>query len=125
MLNVVIENSGNVVILHCSGRMVAGEEPWTLFNTVISLKDKRVVVLDLTKVSKTDAHGLGVLVFLKQWATGAGVRLELIPSKPVLELLHLTGLDSILEIRPAKNIASAAGLMIGSHEDGTVASRCG
>jgi len=73
MLRVTIDNSRGVAVLRCSGRIGAGEGPWTLLSNVISLKDKRVVVLDLMNVSRTDARGLGVLVFLSQWATGAGV----------------------------------------------------
>jgi len=79
-LNLVIEKSGSVAVLHCSGRIGAGKEAWTLFDNVIALKDKRVV-LDLTNVSRTDARDLGVLVFLKQWAGSAGVKLRLILSK--------------------------------------------
>ena len=76
-----------------------GEEISTLFNGVISQKNKRVVVLDLTKVNRIDACGLGVLVVLKRWARGAGVKLQLIASKIVQELLDLTGLRSSFEIR--------------------------
>jgi len=120
MLNVVIENSGNVAVLHCSGRIVAGEEAWTLYNTVISLQNKRVVVLDLTRVSRTDARGLGVLVSLKQWARGAGVKLQLIPSKTVQDLLDLTGLHSMFEIRSSERPHSASPLSVDSREDSAV-----
>jgi len=48
MLSVMSENRGHAAILRCSGRIVAGEEAWTLYNTVISQQGKRVVVLDLT-----------------------------------------------------------------------------
>ena len=57
MLNVISENRGNAIIFRCSGRIVAGEEAWTLHNTVISHQRKRVVVLDLTAVSSIDARG--------------------------------------------------------------------
>ena len=109
MLSVVIENSGNLAILRCSGRIVAGEEAWTLFNAAISLQNKRVVVLDLTAVTGADARGLGVLAFLKQWARGAGVKLQVIPSKPVLELLELTGEHLWVE----DDLGAAAELCVG------------
>ena len=38
MLNVVIENSGDAAVLRCTGRIIVGEEAWTLFDTVISLE---------------------------------------------------------------------------------------
>ena len=100
MLDVTSENRGNAAILRCSGRIVAGEEAWTLYNTVISQQGKRVIVLDLTGVSRIDAGGLGVLVSLRRWARVGGVKLRLIPSQAVQELLDLTGLSSQFEIRP-------------------------
>jgi anti-anti-sigma factor len=99
MLSVVSENRGNAIIFRCSGRIVVGEEAWALYNNVISTQGKRVVALDLTSVSRIDAGGLGVLVSLRQWAYVAGVRLQLMPSKVVQELLDLTGLGSQFEIR--------------------------
>jgi anti-anti-sigma factor len=100
MLSVMSENRGNAAIFRCSGRIVAGEEAWTLYNTVVSQQEKRVVVLDLTRVRRIDAGGLGVLVSLRRWARGGGVRLQLIPSDAVQELLDLTSLSSQFEIRP-------------------------
>ena len=117
MLSVTIENSGNVAVLRCSGRIVAGEEAWTLYNTVISLKSKGVVVLDLTRVSRIDARGLGFLVFLEQWACGSGVKLQLIPSKSVQELLDLTGLDSLFDVRSSESVHPGSDFLIGSRED--------
>ena len=120
MLSVVIENSGNLAVLRCSGRIVAGEEAWTLFNAAISLQNKRVVVLDLTAVTGADARGLGVLAFLKQWARGAGVRLQVIPSKPVLELLELTGLHSQFDIGSAGSVRPISGFLADSCEKSRV-----
>lgn len=96
-----------------------GEEAWTLYNTVISQQNKRVVVLDLTSVSSVDARGLGVLVLLKQWAHGAGVKLRLIPSKTVQELLDLTSLHSLFEIRPSK-AQSASDFLVDFQEDSAI-----
>jgi anti-anti-sigma factor len=120
MLNVVIENFGNVAVLRCSGRIVAGEEAWTLYNTVISQQNKRVVVLDLTRVSSVDARGLGVLVFLKQWAHGAGVKLQLIPSKAVQELLDLTSLHSEFELRSSESVQPASNFLVDSGENSAI-----
>jgi anti-anti-sigma factor len=117
MLSVTIEDSGSIAVLHCSGRLVAGEEAWILFNTVSSLENKSVVVLDLTRVSRADAHGLGALAFLRQWANIAGVRLQLTPSKTVQELLDLTGLSSELELRPAEDVQPFSDFFVDSHEE--------
>ena len=106
MLNVMSENRGYSFIFRCSGRIVAGEEAWALYNNVIFQQQKRVIVLDLTSVSRIDAGGLGVLVVLKQWARVAGVKLRVIPSEVVRELVELTGLASALEIGPSENTKS-------------------
>jgi len=77
------------------------------------------VILDLTRVTRTDARGLGVLVFLKQWASNAGVTLLLIPSKTVQELLDLTGLSSELELRPSEDVQPFSYFFANSHEEST------
>ena len=120
MLRITIENSGSTAVLRCSGRIVAGEEAWTLFDTVSSLENKSAVVLDLRRVTRTDARGLGVLVFLKQWASIAGVNLQLIPSKTVQELLDLTGLSSELELRPSEGVQPFSDFFVDSHEESTM-----
>jgi len=103
---VVSENSGDKVIVRCSGRLVAGKAAWALYDTVTSQQNKRVVLLDLTGVNRVDARGVGVLAFLKKWANEAGARMELIPSRPVLELLELAGLSYEFELRSSE-IATA------------------
>lgn len=114
MLSVIPANSGNTTILRCIGRLVAGEEAWSLYNTVISLPSKRALVLDLTGVDRVDARGIGVLLFVKQWATGNGAEFEVIASKPVQRLLELTELDSHFEIRTfAGGTASSADVQYG------------
>jgi len=116
MLSVKIENSGKAAVLRCSGRIVAGEEAWTLYNSVVSLKNKRVVVLDLTRVSGTDARGLGVLMFVQQWASLSRVKLQLITSRPVQEMLELAGLLSLFDVRSSEDAEPAADLPVDSRE---------
>ena len=118
MLNVRIENSGNLTVLRFSGRLVFGEEISTLFTRVISQKNKRAIVLDLARVSQIDACGLGILVVLKQWTRRAGVTLRLIPSKTVQELLELTGLHSSFEIRSSEGVQLGSDFLVDSRKDG-------
>ena len=120
MLSVTIENHGKASILHCSGRIVAGEEAWTLFNAAISVENKRVVVLDFTEVTGADARGLGVMLFLKQWACGAGVKLHVVPSKHVQELLELTGLHTQFEIGATEVVQPISGFLADCCEEGRV-----
>jgi anti-anti-sigma factor len=116
MLNVMIKKSRDAVIFHCWGKLVAGEEAWTLYNTVISQQHKPVFELDLTGVDRVDARGLGVLVFLHQWASGFGIKLALIPSKPVLELLELTGLHLMFEIGCSQTAPASADWLSGADD---------
>ena len=120
MLSVMTENRGNAAIFRCSGRIIAGQEAWALYNNVISQPDKRIVVLDLTRVSRIDAGGLGVLASLERWARVAGVRLRVIPSEPVREMLALTGLGSVLEVRPRENAQPAPSFSVGSGKDSAI-----
>ena len=99
-----IENCGNEVSLRCSGKIVYGEDVSPLFEAVAGQQNGRIVVLDLTAVSRIDACGLGILVFLGQWARAAGVQLQLLPSKPVLDMLELTLLSSEFEIRSPEDV---------------------
>ena len=122
MLRVMRENRGDEVILRCSGRIVAGEETWNLYHTIIAQRE-RLVVLDLTGVTRIDAGGLGALVAAKLWANGAQVGLQVIPSKAVQELLDVTNLGSLLEIGSVQPTLSPAGLS-GDHADSETERRC-
>jgi len=63
---------------------------------------------------------LGALVFLRQWARGAGVKLQLIPSRTVQELLDLTGLHSVFEIRSPLTVQSTSNFPVDSCDDGAI-----
>jgi anti-anti-sigma factor len=109
MLIVLTERSGDVVTVRCRGRLVAGSQAWDLYNSVISQDKAQAVVLDLAGVKRMDASGLGVLVVLSQWAESLALKLRLIPSRPVKELLELTKLESLFEMVPLET-PSEAGL---------------
>ena len=120
---VLTERSGDVVTVHCHGRLVAGSQSWDLYNNVISEDEARTVVLDLAGVKQIDAGGLGVLVVLHQWAESLGVKLRLIPSRPVRELLELTKLESLFEIASPLEMNSKAALF-GNARSESAENRC-
>ena len=94
MLNVVTEKSGETVVLHCQGRIVRGYETAILCH-VLRHADQRIV-LDLSEVEAIDAAGIGALVALQ----AAGIYLQLVnPSTTVLEVLQISRLDSIFDVR--------------------------
>jgi anti-sigma B factor antagonist len=93
------EQTGDVAVLQCAGRMVRLQALSLLKNAVTSLSRLRVVVLDLSEVEMLDAGGLGVLVSLHNWACANGTQLRLVnPSKLVRQMLDLTRLTSVLRI---------------------------
>ena len=99
MLTIDVEKTGDVAVVRCAGRLVRGEEVCTLRQAVVSEKDTRIVVLDLSEVETLDAGGLTALISLRQWALGRGVQLKLVnPSHFVMEVLTRTQLDRVFEI---------------------------
>jgi anti-anti-sigma factor len=99
MLTVDVERAGDVAIVRCAGRIVRGAEVSILRNAVISEKNTRTIVLDLSELEFVDAGGLSAFVFLHNWTQDRGINLKLVhPSSFVRELLVRTGLDRIFEI---------------------------
>ena len=93
------EQTRDVAVLQCAGRMVRAQALALLKDAVTCLSQLRVVVLDLSEVEMLDAGGLGVLVSLHIWACANGIQLKLVnPSKLVRHMLELTGLTSVLHI---------------------------
>lgn len=97
MLNVIVEDFGHRVILHCTGRIVAGEETSILCAAVA--RHGRAIAIDLSGVTAIDAAGIGALLALQ----AAGVYLHLVnPIEPVRQVLEVTGMNSVFEITPAE-----------------------
>jgi anti-anti-sigma factor len=93
MLTVTTERIGDVVTLHCKGRIVRGHETAILCKALG--QNVPYLVLDLEQVDAIDAAGLGALVTLQ----AVGVYLKLMnPTERVKETLRLTHLDSIFEL---------------------------
>jgi len=99
MLTLDVEKTGGVAIVRCVGRLVRGEAVHILRNAVVSQRETRIVMLDLSEVEAMDAGGLAVLVRLNLWAHTYGVQLKLAnPSAFVLEMLRLMGLNLVFDI---------------------------
>ena len=93
MLMVSVRDLSDIVILVCVGKIIRGEETALLCTAV--QRHGRNIVLDLSKVDGIDAAGVGALAALQ----AAGVYLRLMnPTKPVREVLRVTGLASVFEI---------------------------
>ncbi|MGA7753511.1 MAG: STAS domain-containing protein [Candidatus Sulfotelmatobacter sp.] len=77
MLNVHVENIGEMAVIECEGRIVRSEDAFELRKAVNLQSDARVIVLDLSEVTGIAGGGLGMLVFLQRWAHDHGIRLKL------------------------------------------------
>ena len=84
MLNVTVENIGELAVVECEGRIVQREAAVKLRKAVTSQTDARIVVLQLSEVHAIEGGGLGMLVFLRRWARDNNIRFLLFnPSKSV------------------------------------------
>lgn len=98
MLNLKIQNLGDITVFRCAGRITA-EDADGLRHAVLAQSQLRVAVLDLAEISAVDAAGLGMLAGLRNWARLAGKQLKLMNIVPrVEEVLELTKLRSAFEI---------------------------
>jgi anti-sigma B factor antagonist len=99
-LKVQTQISGDVCILHCSGRIVFGDEGAALRergrNTLAGTPK---VVVDLNEVDYIDSGGLGILVGLWVSARNKGGELKLVsPTQRIKELLRRTSLAKIFRV---------------------------
>jgi anti-anti-sigma factor len=98
MLTIYAKNLESFTILSLQGQIITGEtEP--LRRAVHSVSEKSALVLDLARVTTIDAHGLGVLLQLREWTNANGMRFELMNvSKPLSRIFEITRLDTVFHI---------------------------
>lgn len=77
MLALATEIIGGLVVVECKSRIARSEDAFRLRDTVTSLGDSRIIVLDLEDVSAIEGGGLGMLLFLHRWAYDREIRLKL------------------------------------------------
>jgi len=99
-LSLETRHLGDVMVVHCEGRIVYRDEAAALTRVVTqALKNTREVVLDLEGVQRIDSAGLGELARIRNAAQASGGKLKLAGLNPrVLQLLRLTNLSSVFEI---------------------------
>jgi anti-anti-sigma factor len=101
MLEVQTRKLETVAILSLHGQIVTGEVE-ILRTAVQSLRDVRAVILDLAQVDIIDGRGLAVLLALREYGQGEGMRFELMNvSKWVSKVLQIVRLDSVFQIASA------------------------
>ncbi|MGB8114926.1 MAG: STAS domain-containing protein [Candidatus Sulfotelmatobacter sp.] len=109
-LSLEVRNCGDVIVVHCQGRIVYRDEALALSQMVGEfLQSGNKVVLELSGVNSIDSAGIGGLVLLHTRAHSRKADVKYAnPSQLVRQLLGLTNLDSVLEIHPSLGDALAA-----------------
>ena len=107
LLSLTSRLCGNVFVIHCQGRIVAGDEVKAL-ETALDLAAREVprIVLHVTEVERLDSVGIGLLVryAARLRKRGGDIRLAA-PPQCITALLKLTMLSSVLPVHPTEDEA--------------------
>jgi anti-sigma B factor antagonist len=99
-LKITTSSIDGVIVVHCSGLLVFGQESTSL-RTVVKdlLQNSRRIVLDLRDVTHIDSAGLGTLVglYLSARKVGGGIKLADVGSR-VNRSLQVTKLVRVFEV---------------------------
>jgi anti-anti-sigma regulatory factor len=96
-LHIHIEKIGDLAVIECDGRVVRSEAAFKLREVVTSLRNARIIVLDLSEVPAIEGAGLGMLLFLQGWAHRHNIQFKLFnPARSVRDGLELV--NSITEL---------------------------
>ncbi len=106
-LSLETRNCGDVIIVHCQGRIVYRDEAAALSRVVGEVMQQTSnVVLDLTGVTSMDSAGIGELALLQTWAQEKNASLKCAGANSLVRtLLDLTNLDSVIEVHPSLDAA--------------------
>lgn len=98
MLKIHAKRLDAVEILSLEGQIINGDTD-VLQNVVQLAADSREIILDLSNVTIVDAHGLGVLLQLREQTLSRGIHLELRnPSQPLFRIFEITRLNTVFDI---------------------------
>jgi len=96
MLYVTLESVGKSMIVFCRGRLVWSDEG-TLLKAISFMQNCDCLTLDLSGVHAIDAHGLGALATIAEWALRKGVKFVVSnPTRRVDELIRLVKLNTVI-----------------------------
>lgn len=109
-LSLETRNQGDVIVVHCHGRIVYRDEANTFSRLVGELlQHSSKVILDLSGVGSMDSAGIGDLALLQTWAQEREADLKIAGANTLVRnLLDLTNLDSVLEVHPTLDSALEA-----------------
>jgi len=109
-LSVESRRFGDVIVVTCVGRLIAGDEAGLLEQHVTSLlPDHSQIVLNWHELNYIDSGGVGLVVRLLNRTRTAGGDLKLCAvSERVREVLKITRLDRVFDLHEAEAEAIAA-----------------
>jgi anti-sigma B factor antagonist len=109
-LKIEIKTTDGVIVVHCSGRIVFGDEATSLRNELKkALGTSKKIVLNLADVSYIDSGGLGTLVGVYSSARAAGADIKLTGlGQRVRDVLQITKLVTVFEVYDTEQKALAA-----------------
>lgn len=100
MLKVNTKKLGVRNLLCLEGQIINGDTE-TLRAAVQAMSDTSDIILELSNVTIVDAHGLGVLLQLREKTIARGLRFELMNvSAPLSRILEITRLNTVFDINP-------------------------
>lgn len=100
MLKIHAKKLNAVAVLSLEGQIINGDTE-ILRNAVQLATGAGEISLNLANVSVVDAHGLGVLLELREQTLAKGTHFELINvSKSLYRIFEITRLDTVFDISP-------------------------
>jgi anti-sigma B factor antagonist len=99
-----------VIILHCAGRLVYGDEAAAFRDRIKNLLfGTRQIVVNLSEIEYIDSGGLGTLVGLLASARNRSAEIKLVnPNQRVIDLFRRTRLQTIFKAYESDEEAVAA-----------------
>ena len=105
MLKITVQNLGDTSVVRCHGGIVAGDAGSILRKAVLSRGHTGMVVIDLARVERIDAGGLGILLGLREAARSRTIMFKLMnATKRVEEILELTHLQRVFEFCSVRDL---------------------
>ena len=96
MFNIHVEVIGDIAVVQCEGRIVQSDAAYRLRDEILSQRNARVVVVELSEVDTIEGGGLGMLAFLQRWAHEHNIKLKLFnPSSSVQDRLDHSWMPSL------------------------------
>jgi len=100
MLKVHAKKLDSVEIFSLEGQIITGDTD-TLRSAVDLASDTSDIILDLANVSVVDAHGLGVLLQLREQNVANGIHFELMNvNERLSRVFEITRLNTVFEMHP-------------------------